>query len=76
MIQTDKSHVIAELLLYASQTVIIKINTTITMRLNKAYGSAVGLLSFFFAPALVSKNEPEGGMWKQVGEKIHLTQGK
>ena len=47
MIQTDKSHVIAELLLYASQTVIIKINTTITMRLNKAYGSAVGLLSFF-----------------------------
>lgn len=46
------------------------------MRLNKAYDSAVGLLSFFFAPALVSNNEPQGGMWKQVGEKIHLAQGK
>jgi hypothetical protein len=48
MIQTDKSHDIAETLLYASQTVIIKINATITMRLNKVYVSAVGLLFIVF----------------------------
>jgi len=58
MIQTDKSHDIDETLLFASQTVIIKINNA----LKQGLWFCSRFIIIFFAPALVSNNEPQGGM--------------